>query len=141
MDAKLDLFAPLNDFLVAFLCKFPHNIDERCFKMSLELLNANQTTDEKKSTKLLYCIHANFPNFFESSRLMGYLKDKIRPINFETYDSTFIGNTELFRIETFVDDLTLINKHFNAYKRDADKMKNYFVFVNLFCFKKKVDSR
>ena len=67
-----------------------------------------------------------------------YLKDKIRQITFENFESQYINNAELFRIETFVDDLAFLNKHFSAYRREFDKMRNYFIFVNIYCFKKKV---
>lgn len=47
-------------------------------------------------------------------------------------------NTELLRLESFVDDMRVIITHFSAFKRELKKMRDYFVFVNLYCFKKKV---
>jgi len=36
--------------------------------------------------------------------------------------------------------LAFLIKHFSAYKRELEKMRNYFIFVNLFCFSRKVAS-
>jgi hypothetical protein len=140
-EAKFDLAPLLNDFLIIFLCKFSSSIDEKCFKQSVELVYSVQGAEDKNQTRLLYCIHATFPNFFDTYRILSPLKDRIRPINFESFEYHYMNNTELYKIETFIEDLGLLNKHFSAFRREFDKMKNYFVFVNIFCFKKKVSSK
>jgi hypothetical protein len=47
-------------------------------------------------------------------------------------------NTELLKLESFVDDMRVIIKHFSAFRKELVKMRDYFIFVNLYCFKKKV---
>lgn len=137
MESKLELAAVLNNFLAVYLCKFAGSLDERCFKMSLDLFYTH-SQDEKKLLRLLYVIHANFPTFFDGSRAIAYLKDKIRQIKFDTFDSNYLANSELYRIETFVEDLEAVNKNYAAVKKDHERLRNYLIFVNLFCFKKKV---
>lgn len=137
MESKLELATILNNFMSIYLCKFANSLEERCFKMSLDLFYT-QSQDERKLLRLLYVIHANFPTFFDGSRAIAYLKDKIKQIKYENFDPQFISNTELYRIETFVEDLELINKNYSTMKREHEKMRSYFIFVNMFCFKKKV---
>jgi hypothetical protein len=48
-------------------------------------------------------------------------------------------NTELLKLESFVDDMRVIIMHFSAFRKELAKMRDYFVFVNLYCFKKKVN--
>ena len=138
LENKFDILPTLSDFLVLFLCRFPLTLDEKPYRMALDLLHSHQVPEDKKQLRLLYCIHAHFPSFFENSRLLGYLREKIRPISFETFEVYYIHNAELYRLETFLDDIVLLNKHFTAFRKDSEKMRQYFVFVNLFCFKKKV---
>lgn len=68
MESKLDIVPILSEFLIIFLCKFPTTLDEKCYKISLDLLHTSQTHEDKKIVRLVYCIHANFPTFFETSR-------------------------------------------------------------------------
>ena len=76
-----------------------------------------------------------------SSKLLGYLKEKVRPITFESFEVHYLQNSELYRIETFIEDLAFLNKHFQSFKKEAERIRQYFIYVNLFCFKKRVDSK
>jgi ATP-dependent Lon protease len=137
IESKMELSSILNNFLGIYLCKFAGSLDERCFKMSLDLFYTH-SQDEKKLLRLLYIIHANFPTFFDGSRAIAYLKDKIKQIKYENFDPQYISNCELYRIETFVEDLEFINKNYPGIKREHEKLRNYLIFVNIFCYKKKV---
>lgn len=139
VETKLEIAPLMTDFLAIYLCKFATSLEERCFKTSLELFYT-YTQDDKKLLRILYTIHANFPGFFESTRASAYMKDKIRQIKFDNYDSYYLFNSELYRLDTFVDDLEFICKNFITLRSEQAKIRNYFIFVNLFCFKKKVAS-
>jgi hypothetical protein len=68
LENKFDLLTVLNDFIVVFLCRFSLTLDEKFYRNALDLLHSHQGSDDKKQLRLLYCIHANFPTFFENSR-------------------------------------------------------------------------
>lgn len=142
-DIEFEIFRVVAGFLVSYLCEFAGNLEDRHFKLTLDLCAQNasaKVVPEDKLSRLLYCIHAYFPKFFESSRnsKLNYLRDKVRPICFESFESSYMMNTELFRLESFVDDMRVIITHFSAFGRELKKMRDYFIFVNLYCFKKKV---
>jgi hypothetical protein len=137
IETKLEVATVMTDFIGIYLCKFATSLEEKCFKTSLELFYTF-TQEEKKLLRILYTIHANFPSFFENTRTSAFMKEKIRPIKYENFDPAFMFNSELYRIDIFVEDLEAICKNFSSMKAEQVKIKNYFIFVNLFCFKKKV---
>lgn len=139
VETKLEIASLMTDFLAIYLCKFATSLEEKCFKTSLELFYT-YSQDDKKLLRILYTIHANFPGFFESTRASAYMKDKIRQIKYDNFDSYYMFNSELYRLDTFVEDLENFNKNFGALKTEQTKIRNYLIFVNLFCFKKKVAS-
>ena len=138
IEAKLDVLGVFSDFMIVYLCKFAASLEEKAFKQSLELLHTIPTA-ENKLTRLLYCVQMHFPAFFESMRLLIYLKEKIKQVTFETYDADLSPNCELYKIESFLDDLALIAKLPPlATEKEFYHLKHFFVFVNLFCYRKKV---
>jgi hypothetical protein len=58
-------------------------------------------------------------------------------LSFDNFDPCFQNNTELFRFEIFMEDLHKFLSNVNMFKRQQNKLREYFIFVNLFCFKRK----
>lgn len=67
---SIDVFKPVAGFLVNYICEFATSLEDRHFKLTLDLCYqaGAKVIDEEKISRLLYCIHAHFPKFFDSSR-------------------------------------------------------------------------
>ena len=125
------------EFLIGFLCKFSSTIEERHFKLTLDLLSNSDFSDERKIIRLIYSIHSLYPKFFDNTKQLTYLKENLRHLSFDNFDPCFQNNTELFRFEIFMEDLHKFLSNISVYKRQQTKLREYFIFVNLFCFKRK----